>query len=355
MNSKQLFYFAGQCLTQDDSPEFRKRIITSLTSCRITVNEFIHLCDKNLILPAIYLKFKRLNLLKYLPIEISQLLTNIYNLNRKRNADILEQINEINKKLKQKNIIPVYLKGCAHLIDNLYSDIGERMIGDIDFLVKEENLLEAGQLLLELGYKKQSEHVKHWTEYHHLPGMYRDDYPALVEIHRLPVEAKNEKQFSSDYVFDQIKMISGNENCFVQSDRHKLIQNFIHSQLSHSGYSFKKSYLRDMYDLYLLSQRIDATLILDIIEEKNKLKGYFLFTEKVLNIKGQFGKIRNLNAQLHCFLCDVLLRFSRLSHLYISIILFRRSIIPYLNNMVKVIYDVKYRNYILRKYNLPGT
>jgi hypothetical protein len=349
VNSKQLYYFAGQCLTKSDSAEFRQRIITNFNSSRKTVYDFIQLCDENFILPTIYFKLKKQNLLKYLPSEVSQLLTNIYTSNKSRNTAILKQINEINRTLEQKNIFPVYLKGCAHLLDNLYDDIGERMIRDIDFLVKEEDFIEAGQVLMELGYKKQFEQDKHWSEYIHLPAMYRDDYPAAVEIHRLLVDDKYAKLFSPDFGFNQLKKISSEENCFVQSDEHQFILNVIHSQRNHSGYLFKKSYLRDMYDLHLLSQGIDATLISDIINEKTKLEGYFMFTEKVLDIKGQFGEIRNFKGQLHCFLYDVSLRFSHLNHLYISIILFRRSFIPI---VVKLISDEKYRNHILRKYNL---
>lgn len=351
MNSKQLFYFAGHCLTKSDSAEFRKRIITILSSSRKSLDDFIELCDRNLILPAVYLKFKKLDLLRYLPSEVSELLTNIYTLNKSRNASILEQINEINKTLEQKNILPVYLKGCAHLLDDLYSDIGERMIGDMDLLVKEEDYIEAGQLLMELGYKKQYEQIKHWTKYIHLPPLYRDDYPAAVEIHRLPVGAKYVKLFSPDFGFDQIKKISNKENCFVQSDEHQFIQNVIHSQRSHSGYLFKKNYLRDMYDLHLLSKDKDATLTSKIIKEKTRFEGYFMFMEKVLDIKGQFGEIRNFKGQLHCFLCDASLRFSHFNNMYISTIYFKRSFIPNLKRMVKVISDEKYRDYILRKYN----
>ena len=219
-------------------------------------------------------------------------------------------------------------------------------------MVKEEDYIEAGQLLMELGYKKQFEQIKHWTKYIHLPAMYRDDYPAAVEIHRLPVWATYANLFSPDYGFDQTKMISSKENCFIQSDEHQFIQNVIHSQRTHSGYLFKKNYLRDMYDLHLISKGIDATLISKIIKEKIGLEGYFMFMEKVLDIKGQFGEIRNFRGQLHCFLCDASLRSFLLNRLYISIIFFRRFFIRNSKLMVKVISDKKYRDYIMRKYNL---
>ena len=147
-------------------------------------------------------------------------------------------------------------------------------------------------------------------------------------------------------------MISSKENCFVQSDEHQFIQNVIHSQRSHSGYLFKKNYLRDMYDLHLLSKGKDPTLISKIIKHKTRLEGYLMFTEKALDIKGQFGEIRNFKGQLHCFLCDASLRFPRLNNLYISIVLFPKTFISNLKKIINMISDEKYRDYILRKYNL---
>jgi len=42
---------------------------------------------------------------------------------------------EMNAKLNAAGISPIYLKGTGNLIDGFYEDIGERIIGDIDFLV----------------------------------------------------------------------------------------------------------------------------------------------------------------------------------------------------------------------------
>ncbi|HAQ21344.1 MAG TPA: hypothetical protein DCR40_19255 [Prolixibacteraceae bacterium] len=56
-------------------------------------------------------------------------------------------MDDITAILNKENIQPVFLKGTANLLDGLYSDVGERMIGDIDFLVKEEDYLKAAELL----------------------------------------------------------------------------------------------------------------------------------------------------------------------------------------------------------------
>jgi len=78
--------------------------------------------------------------LSVIPEEVEHAFAEIYELNRQRNQQILKQIDDITALLNKENIQPVFLKGTANLLDELYSDVGERMIGDIDFLVTEEQL-----------------------------------------------------------------------------------------------------------------------------------------------------------------------------------------------------------------------
>jgi len=75
------------------------------------------------------------------PDVLEQHLKEIYTLNRTRNEQILLQVKEMNATLNAANISPIYLKGTGNLIDGIYGDIGERIIGDIDFLVAEKDFL----------------------------------------------------------------------------------------------------------------------------------------------------------------------------------------------------------------------
>ncbi len=143
MNYKDLFYFAAQCLALDDHPEFRETIITSFSGGKAELDDFIFLCSNHLILQAIYLNFKKHNLLGIFPVIYREHIAGIYLQNKKRNLDILQQVEELNLALAAENIIPVYLKGTANLLDNVCSDVGERMIGDIDLLVQDKDYLKS--------------------------------------------------------------------------------------------------------------------------------------------------------------------------------------------------------------------
>ena len=165
-------------------------------------------------------------------------------------------------------------------MDNLYSDIAERMIGDIDLLVQEHDYIKAINLVMGLGYKNNALIFVDINSLKHYPRMWRQDVPADIEIHRVPVTIKYSKQFSTDLIFQCKKAIPYRENCYVQIDEHKVIHNFIHSQLCNSGYKYKITSLRDLYDFHLLSKRVNLDKILLQVEEKRKANIFFDFANQ---------------------------------------------------------------------------
>ena len=211
-------------------------------------------------------------------------------------------------------------------MDNLYSDIGDRMIGDIDFLVQEKDYLKTAELILEIGYENQHKMYDDAKTFKHYPRLFRKDVPADVEIHRIPVPQVYTKQFNTKLLFQNKKEIkqsvkpllnssinkinhlknipnrttktrnllerSGNPdlsgqpetcNTFVSSNEHKLIHTFIHSQLSNEGYRFKQIGLHDLYDFYLLSQKVNIAEVITTIEEKEKAEVFCNYSQLLMS------------------------------------------------------------------------
>ncbi len=352
MNPKDLYYWTAQILTLDECPDGRKAIIASISGNKIPLENLIKLCDRNYIIPAIYLKLERHNLLSYFPDEYAGLLEHIYVLNKQRNQLILEQINQINQVLKKENILPVYLKGTAHLLDNLYSDTGERMMGDIDFLVSKKDFFKTAGLLLKMGYEKQYELYDNISNFIHYPPLYHASVPANVEIHRLPVVPEFAAQFSTDLVFSEKKKIRQKENCYVPSDTHKITHNFIHSQLSHRGYLYKSNSLRDLYDLYLLFLRRNSATFpaLHCHKHRNKMRGYFAFATQVFHSNKTEKKCLTQDANRHVYICNLLLKYPLLKEtLKQALDLFQTLLRHYPKRIKKLILQKKYRKYLLNK------
>ena len=57
----------------------------------------------------------------------------ITDLNRERNQQTIEQAREIILLLLAYSITPIFLKGTGNLLEGLYEDIAQRMVGDINY------------------------------------------------------------------------------------------------------------------------------------------------------------------------------------------------------------------------------
>ena len=69
-----------------------------------------------------------------------------------RNKIFIEEVNHIKDIFAEKNLKILFIKSSSMYVENLSDKIGERMIGDIDFLVKEKDIDLVVNLLSLLGF-----------------------------------------------------------------------------------------------------------------------------------------------------------------------------------------------------------
>lgn len=295
MTNKELFYFAGKCLSLDDHPEFVQEIVRLCKSELIDWQRFVELCNGHLILPLVYLKFRSYDLLRHLPEELATHLEDIFELNYHRNKQILQQLDAITRTLNKHGVEPLFLKGAAYLLDGLYSNIGERILSDIDFLVQEKDYLLSAKLLENEGYEMVEPFSGDIATEKHYPRLYHPDYISIVEIHRLPVKKDYQHWFNTGLIETEKKPVGSLSGCYVPSDNHKIVHNFIHSQLANEGYLYGTVSFRDLYDLYLLSKRTDLSHTVEHIKSKQKAVAYFAFARLALGLDETFYPHRNFN------------------------------------------------------------
>jgi hypothetical protein len=359
MTNSELFYFTGKCLTINDHPEFREEIIEKIAADSFDWEKFIELCSNNLILPVIYLKFKSHEILEYLPEEVSEFLKEIYDLNHERNTQIRKQLQEITVILNNGNIYPIYLKGAGHLLNGLYAYLGERMMVDIDLLVPEKEYIKAAQLMESEGYSVSGEFVGEFdNEFYgedaeslkHYPPLVKEGSPAHIEIHRLAVEADCQSWFNSELIDTEKKSVSILKGCFVLSDKHNIIHNFIHSQLGHEGHIYGIVSLRDLYDLYLLSKRFEVQQTLQCIKPKQKAIAYFAFADKALGLNMQLFQCGNFSSWIFIKKHDLNLSSKNFYFGYRAIIYFiQRVIIGFTGQIIKSFYSRKMRYWVIKR------
>lgn len=312
MTYKEIYYFIGQCLSLDEHPAFRRTIIKRIKAEEINWEEFVQVCSDHLVIPALYLKLKKHDLLPLLPPELTQILGLIYEVNRTRNEKILLQVDHLTATLHPHKIYPVFLKGTANLLDGLYSDLGERMIHDIDFLVEEEDYLKTAVILERAGYCHDGSSYIDYQSLKHYPCLYKSDEPVVIEIHRLPVPQKYTDQFNSHSVFRDKKAVHGKPGVYVPSEKHKLIHTFIHSQLSDLGHAYQQSTFRGFNDLYLLSKRVPVYALPNLTRYKRKAIAWLVFGQRVLGLPGLFYPFETRGAQWYCLKYDLALTYARI-------------------------------------------
>ncbi len=348
MTNLEMFYFVGRCLSIDEHPEFRDVILQKISDDEIEWAQFVSLCSSHLVLPVIYLKFKSHQLIEHLPEELAEFLKEIYDLNFARNEQILLQINDILKLLNANEIYPTFLKGTGNLLDGLYSDKGERMIGDIDFLVLEEDYLKAARLLEEDGYAMVNKFKGDVLKEKHYPRLFKTDVLADVEVHHLLVPHQYASMFNPEMIYTKNISLDGDNYCLVLEDEHKVILNFIHSQLANNGHVHGIISLRDIYDLYLIAKRIELLSFINKIPFKRKAISYFVFSGNALNLPKLFYSQRTISSKILIIRHSLNYTFPVFYKIYpIIVFLLRRILKVYLKLFLQAIYSKEIRHSVV--------
>lgn len=306
MRNKDMLYFIGHSLVADKIDGRKEEIIRRVQLVEFDWNLFVFLASNHRVLQLIYTVWKSTDLLKLMPEELVEHLEEVYKLNEKRNYQIEEQIKEINATLNRANIMPVYLKGAANLIDNLYKNRGDRLLVDIDLLVSQNDISDTISLLKANGYanykgKKLVASPKHY------PRLTKDNTVADVEVHFLAVSPQYSEDFNYCTISQNWKNINSYPFCFVLSDEDKLKLNFIHAHLNNGGSKTCSLSLRDLYDVIMIGDRIDMAATIKNIAYTKEADSYFYMIKSIFGLPSSYFKSSYFCTDIYKFKHDIFL------------------------------------------------
>lgn len=330
MNRYETHTLIAKSLALDLRPEYRDDLLEMIKGDKISWNRFFQIGSNHLVLQNLYRVYETHQISSQLPEEVYNELKNIFTLNAERNRKILEQAVEINHLLTINNITPVFLKGVAHIMNGLYEDPAERIMGDIDLLVAKDQIIPAVEILVENGYKApvmMSDDLNHIYKKHH-PRLHKPDMPAYIEIHWDAVKPPYNKAFSYPDVFSRKVLSKQYKDCHTMSLDDAAIHNFIHSQLEHEGHNYARVYLRNIYDLLLLSSRCALQDVYDSFDPYQvRAFSYLHLTETVFGVSLLAENKKKKSSSLFIFRYKLNIRFitgsflfQLLNRLYISTI-----------------------------------
>ena len=255
MNYKETLFFIAKCLTISLEEKKRDEIEIILKTTDVDWDAVVKASTSHYVFPALYCNFKRVDFLKYLPAHLVEYMIHITNLNRDRNTQIIQQAQELNSLLLANNIKPIFLKGTGNLLAGIYEDIGERMVGDIDFIFSKEDYSKAITILREFGYSDVFKTDNNYPQFRHYQRLKNVNNIAAIEVHKELLIEKYAIEFNYNFVEKDSQVVNG---FFVLSYANKLNLSIIANQINDDGFYYKRMALRNAYDVFLLSKKTNA-------------------------------------------------------------------------------------------------
>lgn len=137
-------------LNDDDS----KYIIENLDG-DIDFSKFLYYCVHHRVGPMIWKNIQKLKLTYKLENSVRRAIRNIHNAIKANNNLIYTEIRDVNENFYKAGIKAIPLKG-AVLAQMVYKDIALREFGDVDYLIKIEDISKVTKALLDMGYVQGS-------------------------------------------------------------------------------------------------------------------------------------------------------------------------------------------------------
>ena len=255
MNYKETLFFIAKCLTISLEAKNRQEIEKQLKSKSTDWDAVVKVSTAHYVFPALYCNLKRADFLQYLPQELVSFMEHITDINRERNKQIISQAQELNSLLLDNKIKPIFLKGTGNLLAGVYEDIGERMVGDIDFIFSKKDYPKVITVLREFGYSDVGKYEYHFPSKKHYRRLQKENNIAAVEIHQEILLEKYANEFNYSFVEKDSQVVNG---VTVLSYANKLNLSIIANQINDSGSYYKTMALRNAYDVFLLSKKTNA-------------------------------------------------------------------------------------------------
>lgn len=219
--------------------------------------EVARLADLHFVSPLLYHQLEQKKLLRLLPEDLQVLLTEIYELNRQRNNLIYSEINHMASLLNPAGIEPIFLKGCAALLMELYDSRCLRVMNDVDFLVEKKELPICVELMQSAGYYPMKEVNLPTNFYHHTP-LVHDNHSIRFEIHE---RLDHDPLLDSKAIITESVVIKVEDGVVrVPEKKHFAVHNILHHHVFNRGLWTGIVPLYQLYDLYAIREKYDREL-----------------------------------------------------------------------------------------------
>ena len=281
--------------------------------CWQTVSE---MANHYLVAPAFWAGVVAKDLLPWLPESPARYFKEIFQLNRTRNSQLRRQMLEAVSAMQNVGIQTILLKGAAQLAQPIHTDIGCRIMTDLDILIEEDRYALAYDTLRKLGYqplKLSYDPNKH----HHYCPVYRTGDFGRIELHRHAVHLKNLPLLPTPDVWNNSQAVTVDGiTVRLPSPTHAVLINILHSQVGDRYHHLRQINLRALLDFAALQRYYADTIqwapIRQVFIEhhlKSVLDGYLLGAHRLLNAPVRVGYTPGFLGRIQYLVCLAAVRW----------------------------------------------
>jgi len=246
----------------------------------VNFENLMKLACRHLMLPALFFNINKKNLSYLFPVDFIECIKNIYLINKARNEVLLKEAKELSELLYKNNINHIFLKGTALLLSNVFEDIGERMLCDIDFIVQHKNEKKVIKLLNKNNYFGSSPY-RHKTLFKifnakHMPRFINENKIMALELHTELLDPEYRWFFNSKKLINDFKDVTKTIKTPAKSF---LFDHCIYSLQIDDRRIFNSHHShRSIYDIYKLDCK--KSLTIENIKKNTYIKHFFITINK---------------------------------------------------------------------------
>ena len=247
MSRAAAFHFLCGCLSRNIVGS-QDELLHAAQNPSFAWETFIQVAGELLVAPAMLDALRSKNLVEALPSDVIDFFDGVAILNRLRNERLVSEAIALATILNEIEVVPVFLKGGAHLLSGLYPDLALRLTLDLDVLVPADRLSDCVSRLSADGYK---ELLINWdfSGHHHYPPLGRQGSIAALELHSEPLDLPYRRLLPAGEVLREAVVLKRDAvKLAVPSARCRMVQSVAHAQLADQAYILGQLPVRELVD-----------------------------------------------------------------------------------------------------------
>lgn len=239
--------------------------------------------SSHLFIPTFYSLLNKKKYIEYVPKNFKKFIKKIYAINKNRNKILKEEVLFLSDVLKKARIKHVFIKGASNIFANIYNDYGERMVGDIDFLIDKSDSEKVLSLLNSKGYFSKIA-IKSNYKFRHLPRMTNSKKTFAIEPHTNIIDNPKDVISTKNILKNKIKINDIWMPCYEDKFYINILNKTINDNARHMlSYDF-----RNIYDYMVLNKKIKGKIDF----RKDTVLNYIKILAELGIYKDKSGKTR---------------------------------------------------------------